>query len=174
MKGIMKRVLSLALLGTMLFGYACSPSESSSGQENPSLNAESVVYNYDSGINYDGRCLSFIDEGKTEYSILVPDNAEMRVMKAANEIKDYAVQVTGASLKIIKESSYQAGDKVISLGDTSAFKATGLDVSGLKSDGYIIKTVGDNIFINANMARGVEYGGYAFLERFFGIFSFFS
>lgn len=169
MKRIFRSLVCLALMGMMTFSYACSPAENSSGEKQPQAYTESEAYTYDSGINYEGKCLSFIDGAETDYSILVPDNADARVMKVASEIKDYVVQVTGATLKIVKESNYNTGDKVLSLGNTSAFKATGLDVSNLKSDGYIIKTVGDNIYINSNMARGVEYGGYTFLERFFGV-----
>lgn len=170
MNSIIKRLIVLMLGATMLFTCACTPTEKpSNNKNNQQLEEESVVYNYDSGINYNGKCLSFIDGVKTEYSILVPNNAETRIIKVANEIKDYAVQITGATLKIINENNYNSKDKVISLGNTSAFNETKIDISGIKNDGYIIKTVGDNIFINSNMARGVEYGGYTFLERFLGV-----
>ena len=168
MKRILKRLLCLALAGTMLLGCACSSAKDPVGGNGNLQTEETVVYNYDSGINYNGKCLSFIENGDTEYSILVPDDAETRVLKVAREIASYAVQMTGASLEIVKESNYKGG-KVLSLGDTSVFEESGIDVSDLKYDGYIIKTVGDNIIINANLERGVQFGGYTFLERFFGI-----
>lgn len=167
MKRILKKLLCFALAGISIVACGCSGLKPSTGNGN--LNTTATVYNYDSGINYNGKKLSFIANGVTEYSILVPDDAEQRVLKVANEISSYALQMTGAKLEIVTNKNYKDGDKVLSLGDTSVFEKSGLDVSNLKHDGYIIKTVGDNVIINSNLARGVQFGGYTFLERFFGI-----
>ena len=167
MKHIFRKLLCIALAGISLVACGCS------GLKTPTtggdLNTTATAYNYDSGINYQGKSLPFITNGQTEYSILVPDDAESRVLKVANEISSYALQMTGAKLNVVTDKNYKDGDKVLSLGNTSVFKKSGLDVSDLENDGYILKTVGDNVIINANLERGVQFGGYTFLERFFGI-----
>ena len=64
MKRILKRLLCLAFAGTMLLGCACSSAKNPAGG-NENLHTENVVYNYDSGIDYNGKCLSFIANGNT-------------------------------------------------------------------------------------------------------------
>lgn len=59
----------------------------------------------------------------------------------------------------------------ISIGDTEWLKNAGLSnyaEEHVSDDGYIIKRVGDTIFIDGITERGILYGAYGFLEKFLG------
>jgi len=111
-----------------------------------------------------------IDCGKSEYKIIIPSNSSECIRFAAQELNDFVKKSSNTNLCISDEAECVGNNKFISLYKTELCKTT-FDIGNYKlhNDGYLIKSSGDNIFIDSNSERGVLYGVYEFLERFFGI-----
>ncbi len=165
MKNIFVKIVCVLFAFIMAFSAGCS-----NDSNNDSSNyKEEIAYNYDSGINKDGKVLNLVKNGQSEYTIVISDEATDREVKVASELQEAIIASSGAYLPIIRDKYYQEGTKVISLGNTQVYTNSGVDVSNLKDDGYTIKTVGDNVIINSNLNYGVQFGTYTFMERFLGI-----
>jgi hypothetical protein len=80
-----------------------------------------------------------VDQGKPNAVIIVSGDAPDSVQRAASELQGYVEKVTGAKLPIQKEPIAQDMPGVnIFLGESSFTKALGLNLDGLKSDGFKI------------------------------------
>ena len=171
MKKIAKRILALIMTaGTLFSAYACTEEDytSSSGANNAETSV-STEYNYDSGIDYTKEPMTLVENGEAKYTVVVSKTAPSSVLAVANELNTYVKQSTGVELPIVDDEKTVTG-KYISIGDTKQFKdESGMDVSKIQNDGYHIKSVNGNTYINAPLARGVKFGVYTFLERFLGV-----
>ena len=168
-KSISKRIMAIMLASLTIFAFACKGDD---GEEQKNLNLTyPEAYNYTTGINYDAQPMRFIEQGNTDYCIIVPERASADVTDSAKELVSYARDVSGASFTIYTETAALAteGLKFISIGNTNLASSAGLDASAVQNDGFIIKTVDANIYILARIDRGVRYGVYSFIERFFGV-----
>ena len=90
--------------------------------------------------------------------VVAPDvlsDPESSQLYAAKELRYYLDRMTGASLPLTAE----CGSPVILVGD-----ASGLDVSGLTDDGFVIESSGETVRL-AGGCRGVLYAAYELLER---------
>lgn len=109
-------------------------------------------------------------QGKTEYTILIPAKADKFDHLAANELQRIAYMcVRNRNLRIVNDDNYVEGKKYISIGDTCLFKSSNIDMSKIdfNYDGFLLKTVGDNILINAKIDHAKVYGALEFCERVF-------
>ena len=78
-------------------------------------------------------------------------------------------EMTGAKLPIVSDQQPQ-GPKEIILGDNAHLRKLGvaIDLAALGNEGYVIRTVGDNLVIAGGQLRGNMYGVYGFLEDHLG------
>ena len=113
---------------------------------------------------------NIIKNGKSEYTVIYPNEAAAPEIFAAKELVKYLKQASGAELSIRKESD-NISQKFISIGKTRAFEELGirLDREEMNDDGFIIKTVGKNLFLTGAMPKGTIYSVYDFLEKFIGL-----
>ena len=90
-----------------------------------------------------------VENGKTEYKILIPENADSEIVTASNELKMFLSESTGASFTTT--TNYTEGDKYFSLGNTQLIQEEGLSCTyqELGFSGYKIKTVDDSVCIYA-------------------------
>jgi len=95
-----------------------------------------------------------------DYIIVYAADAAVTEISAANVLADTLSRITGDAWAA-SPATAPAGAKEILVG-----KISGLDVSALGDDGYSIRAQGDNILISGGQ-RGVLYGAYRFLERYF-------
>lgn len=127
----------------------------------------------DDGVDQTKPLGTLCDDGKTEYILLYPTQANATVNYAVSELAKFFSDATGASLSIYPDSavSYNDDKKYISVGDTVHSRQAGIEVTKeeLNGDGFIIKTVGDDLYIKSANNRGILYGVYEFLERFTGV-----
>ena len=167
LKVFTKRVLVLIIASVIVFTVGCQK------EEKPDTSNLTVpkAYGYQTGIDFTAEAIKFIENGKTDYTVVIPDGASADVTESAKELVSYARDVSGATLAVYTENATVTaeGKKFISLGNTQVAQTLGIDASSVKNDGFIIKTVGDDVFIVAKIDRGVRYGVYSFLERFFGV-----
>ncbi len=114
-----------------------------------------------------------VKDGKTEYSILMPSNSGKYLNVARTELITLFKRATGITLSFASDNNVASGKKYISLGETNLYNEK-LNLTKdeysqtvLKTQGFIIKTVDDNIFILGGTDVGVINGVYKFLEIYF-------
>lgn len=114
-----------------------------------------------------------VKDGVSGYTIIVPQTADAAVNYAAQELSDFIFKSTGVRIPVVNESNQilTASSKFISLGRTNLLASANLniDYNNLNQDGFITKTVYNNLFIDGYRNSGVLYGVYNFLELFPGI-----
>ncbi len=118
---------------------------------------------------------TFLKDGKSEYIIIVPDNADFYEDYASRECKRLFFEATGVTLPIVTESEEKAvafdeNKAYISIGRTKIFETSGVDndFSILKRDGYRIVTKGNVLILIGGGSYGTVYAIYGFMERQFG------
>ena len=125
------------------------------------------VYDYTETENY------IVKDGMSDYVILMPDdaNSSSLLKNARDELIRLFRRATGVKLEAFFENSTHeavqnalATGKYISLGETELFASTGIELSeDLGSDGAIIRTVGNSVYIVGGSNYGTLYGVYDFL-----------
>lgn len=100
------------------------------------------------------------------YKIIVEDNAN--TLFIAKEIVYFLKKASGLTLKIVKDTKdIQKGGKYISIGKTYLSKTYGISFENsiLGFNGFIIKTIGDHIFMGGYGSFGNIFSGYEFLGK---------
>jgi hypothetical protein len=115
----------------------------------------------------------FVQDGESEYSVVLSQNPTEAEAFAAEELVSFVKQVTGAKLPIKSDSevTYGADMKVVSVGANKLSKRAEMTVTAkeVNTDGFLIKNVGEMIFINGYYDRGTLYGVYEFIEKYLGV-----
>ncbi len=147
-----------------------SDSSSASHTGGSSSESESSGENYSSALRTQG-----IDFGTSvglvkDYAVVISSSATATEKYAAEQLIKYVSEVTGKTLNYTADDSSAKG-KIISVGRTAALEGSGVkaDKSELKTDGFIIKTDGESLYICGGEDRGTLYGVYDFLEYFLGV-----
>ena len=110
------------------------------------------------------------DNGRSEYSIVLCDDASISEKTAAEELQDFLKQISGAELPLINSNELEEGRKHIYVGFNKEYAVEcGVEAPDDIDEGYTYRTVGDNIWIYGGKNRGTMYGVYAFLENEFGV-----
>lgn len=106
-------------------------------------------------------------EKTTGYTILCAQKATKSERFAAAELQKYLALTTGVNLSIEEQSH----GKFISVGNTAAFLALGVQLNEqeLNGDGFIVKVVDENVYLAAATGRGIIYAVYHFLETYCGV-----
>ena len=102
-------------------------------------------------------------EGKGDYQIVIPTNANAIEKKSAQKLQHYFFEMSATNLPIAVEDVYR-GNNGIFIGKTNYAKTMGIDFSGLEEDGYTYKRNGKNLLIAGGSKKGVLYGVYDLLE----------
>lgn len=107
--------------------------------------------------------------GRSDYVIIIPEGLDATITNSANELQTLFFEATGATLNILSESMVSDSQKVISLGNTERAKGVSVENLGLNTHGYVIKTVGTDVFIkDGGSSFGVLWGVYEFLTQTVG------
>ncbi len=110
---------------------------------------------------------NIIANDNSDYKILVPQDAISTELFAASELRDFLLESTGVQLEIVEEMEGLVDGKYISLGatDLAATNGVAATYSELGSDGFVIETKNDDLFIVGGSEYGTLYGVYGFLEN---------
>ena len=133
----------------------------------------------------------YAENGKVYFGIVVPEDAGKPAEFAAEEMAHFLGKALKAKIPVAKtrDASWK---HAVFLGDTTLSRKVGLDVRNLTRDGFLMKTVGNDLYIagidekESNTKkivprayfwgerpmmhqRGTVFGVYDFLERFAGI-----
>jgi hypothetical protein len=113
--------------------------------------------------------LVLADSGRSDYQIVLAENASPSTKHGAEELQMFLEQISGAKLPIVSDQEPQ-GPKEIVLGDNEHLRKLGvkIDFAQLGREGYVIRTVGDHLIIAGGKLRGNMYGVYGFLEDHLG------
>ena len=175
MKKSLIKILSLVLsLVFILSGCNSSNSGGTSDPSNPNAIEYSEANAYTGGlhqINATKTSEYLVRQGRSDYFIVVPDQRNVTVYGAANELQALLNEATGATLNIIPESELPLTAKYVSLGDTNVSKDNGVSVDGLglNSHGYVVKTINKNVYIKSGGSGfGVLWGVYEMLKHTVG------
>jgi hypothetical protein len=108
--------------------------------------------------------------GRSDYRIVVSNNAIPSERYAAEELQRYLGKITGAKLPIVTDST-RPSSREICLGDNGHLRKLGLspDFDRLGPDGFLIRTHGNQLTIAGGKPRGTLYGVYSLLEKQLGV-----
>lgn len=142
----------------LLFSSACG-----GGKKEPSQNG-------DSSATVTLSDTPFTQNGKSDYKIVVSSEADDELLYAKEEMLYFVELITGCKLPVISDrlAVYDENAKYVSLGRNELFAQTGIDVTAeeLGESGYIIRSVGDMVFITGDgyFDNGTLFGVYEFLK----------
>lgn len=112
--------------------------------------------------------IDLVKEGKTEYVIVYPENASSQTKTGIQELQLFFKEATGIELQTYSDANYveKANSKFISVGQTTQFKDLDIDLASynLGASGYVIKTIGDDVYLASNGKYGNMYACYEFLS----------
>ena len=135
---------------------------------------------------FSGYCnddLNIIENGKASALIVIPDKAIPCEKLAADELQYHIQRSSGVQLPICTESKISKDFKhMIYLGNCNTTSKVGIDIKSLVPSGYVIKTIGNNLFVagkdrNSGPVgsawcaswQGTLYGVYNLLENELGV-----
>jgi tetratricopeptide (TPR) repeat protein len=117
-----------------------------------------------------GEQIQLIEEGSTNYRIMVGPGASPTEEFAAQELQGYLMQISGVFLPMAPRNA-QAEGKLILVGSSAVAKLDlEVDIGAcgsmplLGQDGFVIKTAGDKLVLVGGSPRGTLYSVYTFLE----------
>lgn len=112
------------------------------------------------------------ENGNIGYDIVIPADAGDCIRYAAQELVTFVQEATGTTLSV-KEDVEALNNALpyVSLGNTAQLSSEELDIDydPLKTDGFVMQSADDNVYITGNSERAVLYGVYEFLELFVGV-----
>ncbi len=113
--------------------------------------------------------LTLTRDGKTDYAVVVPENAAPVQVSAAAELAETLRKISGVPFPIKRESEVAAGPdaKLLVIGPSETSKRLlggEVDESAVPYDGIILKQAGSSIVFSGHPVRGPLYAVYTFLE----------
>ncbi len=114
--------------------------------------------------------LTLTDQGKSRYRIVVAAGAIPSERYAAEELQRYLERMSGVKLPIVTDAEKSASREIV-IGDNAHLgrQRARIDFAKLGSDGFVLRTDGNRLFIAGGKPRGTLYGVYALLEEKLGV-----
>ena len=113
-----------------------------------------------------------VENGVSDYSIVIAASADKTVQKAADELQYFYTISTGTELPLINDTGLTFDDnkKFFVLGENAVSLLAGVAVAaGISgTQGYTLRTKGKSVFILGGTSIGTVYGVYEFLHVTFG------
>lgn len=158
----MKKVFTILLLCLILIVFSgCTISKKQKITDLPN----SETYQGIHSINKELTDKKITDGGQSSYVILLPNNYSKKLFQAASEIKLFINLASGTSLKIVTLDEYKEGNYITFINPDQFIEDYKDDTSILKTNGYKIKTINNNVYIISNNECGALNGAYGFLEN---------
>ncbi len=161
MRAKMKALLILIIISALIFSFA---SCGSNGTEKvPIDNGSKAEPPYQTVENQ-----YFVENGKTDYVILIPENANANTLSAASEMEALFEEAIGSDIAVLTDNTeIPEGKKIISIGDTKeAIAALGVNGSDMEAESFRIVTEDDSIYV-IGQGGGVIWGVYQLLSYMF-------
>lgn len=166
-----KRFFSFLITIVLSFGAfaACAPDSSDSvdSSNTDSQTEEKVdIVSPDDGYDYTKELGKIAD-----YEVIVPNNATDAEKYASDTFISYVKDITGVTLAYGNEQDNLTNKKAIVIGDTRYWDSMDFSYTEetLNGDGFVIRTVGDDIFVRGAIDRGTIYGVLDLVEYMLGV-----
>lgn len=120
-------------------------------------------------ISFPQKKLTIVDQKQSDYRIILPAYPQPDEVKAATELQKYLVRISGVSLPIITDDQEPANHEII-IGKSHRLEQFKVK-AGFKefeSDGFVILTKKEQLFITGGSPQGTLNGVYTFLEDYLG------
>ena len=109
--------------------------------------------------------IKLVEDQNSSYNILVSEKADSITNYAARELKNYFYKIAQVEIDIIHDK--QEENKCIYVGKESITDADILsELDTLGEDAFLIKTIGDDVFIAGNDGKSNVYAVYTFIEEY--------
>ncbi len=112
-----------------------------------------------------------VQNGKTDYKLVLPANYSSTLRVARTEFVDLFKDATGISLTVLTDdmAGNSTDGKYISLGDTKLLQDSGISVDAetLTADGHRIVTKDDDIYLFGGAEAGTVFSVYTFMRLTF-------
>jgi len=107
-----------------------------------------------------------VENGKSEYKIIVSENASPSEKHSAVELQKFLKEISGAGIPVVTDK-VPVSDHEIILGDNDHLRGLNvkIDWDKLGDEGFTIRTVNNCLIIAGGKLRGTMYGVYTFLEK---------
>ena len=115
--------------------------------------------------------LQISDNCKSDYVIVIPDNAAPVVKTSAKELASHLKGVVGQEFPVVAENDRPAGRPAFVIGPAKASATVFKDPTFANAlpDEIAIKFNGKDIYLNGQMPRGTLYATVTFLEDYVGV-----
>jgi hypothetical protein len=113
--------------------------------------------------------LTLARSGRTQYRIVIADDASAPLRAAAEDLQRHIAEITGAEPEIGGDTGRPAPREIV-LGDNAHLRAV-KEQAGLKDlgpEGYVIRTSGQRLIIAGATNEGTANGVYGFLQDHLG------
>ncbi len=116
--------------------------------------------------------LTLAGNGKTNYRIVISAHASPSVFHAAEELKRFLGEITGANFPVAFDTEKPSEEEIV-VGPNAHLDAlnaagAGIDVAGLGTEGVWLKTVGKTLVLAGSEVRGALYAVYELLDYYLG------
>ncbi len=111
------------------------------------------------------------DKKKTDYKIIISDDASESEQWAATELQKYLKEISGADFKIEDDNS-KITDKEIIVGynkHSSKLLGNGFNTPDILDESFTYKNIKSNIVMVGGKQRGTMYAVFSFLENILGV-----
>ena len=155
MKKIFQKIVLSVLCCALVLGAAgCADDERTGG----TIDVKLDEYHYEGTHVYNVKPTgkSIIKNGNSFYTIVYPADCGELVMTAVNEI--ISILALSTEVQLIAQSddsvSYSPTGRYISVGNTTLAEAAGVSGEDVAEAGFIIKTVGDSVYLGGGDDQG--------------------
>ena len=97
--------------------------------------------------------LQIVKNGKSDYQVVIGKNAQPITKAAAKDLISYLNKSTGAKLSL-SSGGESDGKPSIIVGDCAASRKAGINASKLPPEGFVIRTIGKNLYIVGRDTKG--------------------
>jgi hypothetical protein len=111
--------------------------------------------------------LTLVKASKSNFKIIIPDNASVIEIQAAKVFQDYIQRISGAMLPIESDKANPTDNEVL-IGNVNRVEKKETPVKQLEGDGIFIRNTDKKLIISGGTDMGVVYGVYTFLEKYLG------
>lgn len=110
--------------------------------------------------------LTLVENGRSPHSIVMARDASPSERRAAQELRRFLEEMSGARLPIRSEDERPRGPWIL-VGRSRLLDRLGVRApwDALGPEGFLLKTVGRHLVIAGGRQRGTMYGVYVFLEK---------
>ena len=156
--------LGVFMVTSSILGVACKKETETEGVKEKRIAYTNGIHQY----IYTETEQYIVKEGKSDYRIVLADDASGVEQTAAKELQSLFAEATGVNLPIVSDKVvyFDFDAKLISVGKNDVWEEVGLSTAGLALDkqGYTVQTVHNSIFITGDDEYGTLFGVYGFLE----------